>query len=262
MVRVAVPSYAVLAGVLLMTPDLCSAATSLIVSPAEYPPGGGVAVVRVSADWGELGGGAVQVVEGFCFGICHDPAAAQILSAKSLAGYEGESLEWIKVYPDGVGYSWSVNLCSIPEGCLPWRFLEITYLVHGKTDVTPCDTLGTRPFECIYVMEGQGYPFDTVVGSSLISEPTPFVRGDPNSDSQVNIADAIWVLFELFYDGPVAPCQDASDANDSGEVDIADVVFLLNYLFALGAPPESPFPSCGDDPSADELPMCRDPACE
>ncbi|MCA8959832.1 MAG: dockerin type I repeat-containing protein [Planctomycetes bacterium] len=74
-----------------------------------------------------------------------------------------------------------------------------------------------------------------------------FVRGDTNDDGQVNIADAVFVLDELFSGGPASVCDDASDVNDDGGRDIADAVFALSYLFSGGPAPAAPFPSCGPD---------------
>ena len=51
-------------------------------------------------------------------------------------------------------------------------------------------------------------------------------------------------------------CQDALDANDNGAVNIADPIYLLDFLFALGAPPLAPYPNSGVDPTPDALPAC------
>ena len=80
-----------------------------------------------------------------------------------------------------------------------------------------------------------------------------FIRGDANRDSALNLADAVWILNELFSGGAPTTCQDAADANDDGSVNVSDPVSLLNHLFngapALPMPSEVP----GDDPTADAL---------
>ncbi|MEC9477303.1 MAG: hypothetical protein VX764_09715 [Planctomycetota bacterium] len=81
-----------------------------------------------------------------------------------------------------------------------------------------------------------------------------FLRGDANTDSNVNVADAVFVLTYLFIQGPSGPCLDSLDANDSGTVNIADGIRLLNFLFVGGDPPEQPWPVPGEDPTPDSLP--------
>jgi hypothetical protein len=80
------------------------------------------------------------------------------------------------------------------------------------------------------------------------------VRGDANDDAGVNIADAIYLLGNLFP-GPGGPnpldCLDAADANDDGSINIADAIALLGSLFGIPTTP-LPFPNitdgCGEDP--------------
>jgi len=88
-----------------------------------------------------------------------------------------------------------------------------------------------------------------VAGSA---EAREFERGDVNTDGFVNIADPVSTLDHLF-NGGVAYCRDAMDSNDDGAVDIADPILNFMYLFNGGAPPEAPFGTCGEDPTADSL---------
>ncbi|MGE4619707.1 MAG: hypothetical protein AAEJ04_07865 [Planctomycetota bacterium] len=81
-----------------------------------------------------------------------------------------------------------------------------------------------------------------------------FRRGNTNSDSNIDLADSLFVMNWLFSGGPAPSCLDAADANDDGGVDISDTIYLLNYLFVNGPPPGAPGPTtCGLDPSADSL---------
>lgn len=84
-------------------------------------------------------------------------------------------------------------------------------------------------------------------------EASDFIRGDPNADGDLNIADAVFVLSYLFGDGPAASCEDAADANDDGAVDIADAIASLDYLFGGGGDLPAPFRECGADPTPDAL---------
>src|SRR3989338_1696821 len=80
-----------------------------------------------------------------------------------------------------------------------------------------------------------------------------FKRGDANSDSNVNIADAIYILNYLFAKGNSPTCLDAGDVNDDGILNIADSIFLLQYLFNKGKAPNSPFLEKGWDGTFDGL---------
>lgn len=75
-----------------------------------------------------------------------------------------------------------------------------------------------------------------------------FRRGDSNQDGSMNIADAVYVLQNLFAQGPAIACKDAADSNDDEGVNIADAVYVLQNLFAQGPPIPSPGPTmCGPD---------------
>ena len=94
--------------------------------------------------------------------------------------------------------------------------------------------------------------------------PDPqFDRGDCNSDSQKNIADAVFLLGFLFPSGPanVLGCADACDANDDGSVNLADAISFLGSIFGANPTPlPGPATGCGNDPTADavgcDLPVC------
>ncbi len=81
---------------------------------------------------------------------------------------------------------------------------------------------------------------------------TPFIRGDSNADSVVDISDAVNTLNVLFKGQGTFPCEDAADANDDGIVDISDAVKTLLVLFDSQTMP-SPYPDRGLDATQDEL---------
>ena len=85
---------------------------------------------------------------------------------------------------------------------------------------------------------------------------SPFVRGDSNGDSDVNISDASFTLRYLFQGGRDPACLLALDANDDSQVDISDAAFTLGYLFLGGPQPPAPYPRCGTD-DADEALGCE-----
>lgn len=96
-------------------------------------------------------------------------------------------------------------------------------------------------------------------------EPEPpeerFVRGDSNSDGNVNLTDGIVTLQHLFQGGTAPNCLKTADSNDSGTVDLTDAVYLLNHLFLSGPAPEPPS-TCAADPTPDALSCDAFPPCD
>ncbi len=70
----------------------------------------------------------------------------------------------------------------------------------------------------------------------------PFLRGDSNGDSSLDLSDAISILRFLFLGANSPICQAAADSNGDGDIDITDAIYSLNFLFlggdALPAPTE------------------------
>lgn len=97
--------------------------------------------------------------------------------------------------------------------------------------------------------------------------PLPmFRRGDVNADNGINIADAVYLLGNLFPVGPPNPltCRDAADGNNDGSINLADVVAILGSLF--GMPPvalPAPHATCGTSAQAPNPTSvgCTTPTC-
>ena len=90
---------------------------------------------------------------------------------------------------------------------------------------------------------------------SLVRQEVRFVRGDANSDTQVNLTDAVFILSHLFMGGAGPACLAAADSTGNRSLDLSDSVFLLNFLFNGGDAPPAPFPQCGPYEAAeDDLP--------
>ncbi len=81
----------------------------------------------------------------------------------------------------------------------------------------------------------------------------PFSRGDVDASGGLIITDPIALLRYLFVGDPAPVCLGAADANDDGTLGINDGIFFLNYLFLGGPEPAAPFPTCGLDPTPDDL---------
>jgi len=110
--------------------------------------------------------------------------------------------------------------------------------------------IGSPPVANVVVVDGASLPPAFNDGSITLNAVVTldFIRGDVNADNIVNIADGVWIIYELFLDGPVSTCPIARDANGDGSVDLGDGVFVLNYRFLDGPAPSAPFPDCGQDP--------------
>jgi len=81
-----------------------------------------------------------------------------------------------------------------------------------------------------------------------------FIRGDADGDGLLGMGDIVRSLrYQMALD-PQPPCLKAADSNDDGRIDWADPIFSANHLFAGGSAPPPPSPSCGPDPTVDELP--------
>ena len=141
-------------------------------------------------------------------------------------------------------------------------YQEIQLSVNGAltASVAGTDTSTT------YVLTSEMTVFNLSVGSlgscgeslaevSCTAEclPERFRRGDVNSDTLVDISDAISTLTYLFQ-GSAMLCLDAIDTNDDGLIDISDAISTLNYIFGTGAVPPAPGPTtCGIDGTDDSL---------
>ena len=108
---------------------------------------------------------------------------------------------------------------------------------------------------------GQALPVPAPVPGDSFRKPQ-FIRGDTNSDGQVDIGDAVFELFHLFSGTVQIGCLATGDTNADRELDASDAVFILAYLFLGKAPPPAPGPrECGVDPDERWLPCERYDIC-
>ncbi len=101
-----------------------------------------------------------------------------------------------------------------------------------------------------------------IMGRSGGSLEPLFLRGDSNTDGDVNIADAVFILAYYFAGGQQPVCMDSADANDDGSVNIADAVAVLAYYFAGAGDLAPPFGTCGVDPTDDAIGCEKFTPCE
>ena len=215
-------------------------------------------------------------VTGLSMGVAHDASLLQIDSIIAtgdlavLNGGTGPDLMLVELLSNG----WTVDITFGPTGTevvdFPFTIdgLQAEYsTVPGGVPLGSCvgswlnfvETLGVfnevnfSSFCC-----GSAVPEDDLV--VLLPITSTFQRGDCNSDTTRNLADAIFNLAVLFSGGGPITCSDACDHNDDGSIDISDPVYMLTFLFSGG--PDCPAPNlvCGSDPTSDGL-DCASSTC-
>ena len=134
--------------------------------------------------------------------------------------------------------------------------LDLTgsFLVFGRASPT-----GDQYFILNIATGTETFFFEVPPGAATLAIsdlPDIFLRGDSNSDKQVDISDAVATLFSLFLGAQSPFCPDAADADDDGALTISDVVRTLLYLFRGEEPLPPPSAGPGIDPTPDDL-GCR-----
>ncbi len=69
---------------------------------------------------------------------------------------------------------------------------------------------------------------------------SPYVCGDADGDSAVDISDAVYVINYIFKSGASPYPLEAGDANADGSVDVGDAVYLIEFIFKSGSAPQCP----------------------
>lgn len=80
-----------------------------------------------------------------------------------------------------------------------------------------------------------------------VTDGPTWVRGDPNADGAVDVADAIALLTGLFDTPAAILCQASADVNADESIDLSDAISILSYNFSFGPAPAAPFPDCGSE---------------
>ena len=82
---------------------------------------------------------------------------------------------------------------------------------------------------------------DPSLGWVDFGNPVGSICGDVDGDSEVVIADVVYLINYIFRNGTPPQCPEpyvsCADVNGDGEVTVADGVYLINYLFRNGPPP-------------------------
>lgn len=130
---------------------------------------------------------------------------------------------------------------------VPRNLLASAVLPEGTTSpvriqIKAADLATPRNFMATF-----DYKFD------FVGESVPgFLRGDVDGDGAVSLLDPL-TLSTIITDGLLLDCAKAADGNDDGAANLVDVLYLLTNLFHQGPPPSEPWPACGTDPTPDTL---------
>lgn len=214
--------------------------------------------------------GVIAQAQGYSLGVGNDPTLMIPTGLTTLLGTpDGQEIAFddVDIYPEGV--TQGVVLCF--TGCFTVTFevetalLGVSYqLLDGpltgtttatSTSLDLVDTLGLPPVVNVLVIGGASF-IPTLASGAVTLTPhdgPPMIRGDVTVDGVLDLTDGVEILQYLFNSAP-ATCLDALDADDSGTVSINDAIRVLCSLYCAGSPPpESPFPACGFDSTADSL---------
>ena len=102
-----------------------------------------------------------------------------------------------------------------------------------------------------------GYKAGVHAPLALATARVPFLRGDVNTDGNVDAADAVGLLRYVLAHEDIG-CPAAADADNSGRVNLTDAVAVVDYALRGGPVLPPPFPDCGNpaeksDPGATTL---------
>lgn len=188
-------------------------------------------------------------IAGFQFDLVFDPAAVLLVSA---TGGLAEDFGYLVDVgsSSGVVLGFSLTLVEIPATIVPGELTVIAFNCGGCPAGAPEICIEDPIFADVAAnsIPSDAGPCNTAGGGSL------YLRGDCNTDGSANVADAIFLLANLFSGGALSSCIDGCDSNDDGSLNIADAIHLLAFLFSGGAPPAPPGAlNCGPDPTADTL---------
>ncbi|MEC9476955.1 MAG: hypothetical protein VX764_07965 [Planctomycetota bacterium] len=202
--------------------------------------------------------------QGFSMGLGNDSALLEVTAVNVTLPFSPDFAEG-GLFPTGwtlgVVYSFTGgNSLAFPE---PLEVISADYCtipggLAGQTD--PTDTaltwvgdLGDPAVDNVVVVQGASLVPNLEDGSITLNPQTdiPFERGNCNGDAGVNIADGIWILNELFQNGPSGTCVAACDINSDQKYDAADAVYVIYYRLLDGPPPPAPFPGCGTEAGVD-----------
>jgi len=91
----------------------------------------------------------------------------------------------------------------------------------------------THCFNCYQ----KGQAFWWMLAKFVGWEPEHAGCGDSNSDSVVNVSDAIFIVNYIFVGGSIPDPRENGDTNCDDKINVSDAVWIINYVFVGGNSP-------------------------
>ena len=265
-----------------VTPNQTSGTVELVAGPPPFSYSAGNYDVDYDGNTGEVSFTATPSItenpdnpgfpsetQGFSMGLSHDDSLMSI-----------DSIDWnsdLGFDPDFAGTNllangWTIGVVYSFTGASTLAFDTETAVLNagysanaaalaGLLDPTSTglswdNGLGSPPVANVVVVGGGSIEADLLDGGVTLfpqyaPPDVPFIRGNCNGDDDLDIADGIWILNDLFQGGPSGTCLEACDANDDDFMDAADAIFVISYRLLSGPVPSAPWPDCGTIEGAD-----------
>jgi hypothetical protein len=148
-------------------------------------------------------------------------------------------------HPDSILLGAYACSLAVTSNGVPEESVLVCLMNEEIYQIDYTNALGEVVFSCTTTIEGSlhvtatKHNFRAYQGSMLVVE-IPFVCGDANGDSLIDLGDVVFLIDYLYRNGPAPFPYQAGDATCDGLMDLADVVFLINYLYRGGPAPDCP----------------------
>lgn len=251
---------------------LCAAILGLLVFSADLSAANRLSIGAQTLAVGQTGAKLPVTLDsdedlyGFSLSIQTDLASLKLISV-SLTGTAAATADWSfgKQLSNGAGISWGVVMSLdpfvatkvIPAGTSIHAadlVVDVMAQAEGFAAVDFTD-IGGNPVSKNLLVGEEGTPvtpLSFVPGAVTISTGGPlFRRGDSDSNTRLELTDAVKILGFLFLGQTEPPCLESADADDNGRIELTDAVRILGFLFLGGTPIPAPGPppaDCGNDP--------------
>ncbi len=170
-------------------------------------------------------------------------------------------VSFIDCYIDSTNWDGSINASGVTGGMEIWLDADTEEDFPNDTTETfayLCFTPGCKGMDYSTILTISTYTADSHVRivddfsfygapasnieNGFIDAKMPFLCGDANSDEDINLFDAAFLIAYLYIDGPPPEIPDAANANGDDEINIFDITQLITYLYLEGANPVCPCP--------------------
>jgi hypothetical protein len=104
--------------------------------------------------------------------------------------------------------------------------------------ISPALATGNDYFWRVRANDGFEFGPWSDVASFLIKNP--FICGDANGDTKINLLDVSYIINALYRSGPKPNPIQSADVNSDGKMNLLDISYLINYRYRGGPEPHCP----------------------